>query len=278
MTNAEILQAVSFPVGLRQINYVDDRGESVQIPDRQAVVRTDTGEALSVVSNHYKLMPYREMTEPLLETIDKHGAVLPARTSGIRRDPIRVEAEGRRIWLEATFKNHEIKIGKDVIQPRLVYGNSYDGTTAYKAITGFYQVICTNAGALIKSGLIAGTGSSMISLKHKGRGDEFSFSHVEDHLKMFLDNFGLMSQTLSNLANTTVPIDRAKELLKQYCGERHLKSKGMMVDGEVVLQPESAYAFYARITNYLTLDYRGGQQPMERKASQALQDIIREAR
>lgn len=276
MTKTEILQAVSFPVAMRDVffdNSGKDQRDYEPIPNRKAVVRTDTHQALSIVSNDYKLLPYREMTEPVLEILDKNNAVLPQRTSGIRRDPIRVEAMGRRIWLETTFKGHEVKIGKDVIQPRLVYGNSYDGTLAYRAITGFYQVICTNAGALLKSGLVPGMGQMNISRKHKGRGENLPFNHLEDHLKMFLDNFGLMSQSLASLANTTVPLEKAKEIYMQYVGQRQSDKKPLEPKDQ-----ESAWSFYARITNYLTLDFRGGQAIFEKRAEQALVDIIQEAK
>ena len=269
MTNQEILEAVSFPVGLRQVNYVDDKGDSHQIPDKQAVVRTDTGEALSVVSDQYKLIPYGEVIDPLLNTMRKYCGTLTQRASGVRKDPIRIEQNGKRIWLETTF-NHQITIDKDVILPRVVYGNSYDCTSAFRMITGFYQVKCTNAGALIKPGKLHGFGGGEFSRKHKGRGEEIPFNHVEDHLKKFLDDFGLMTTSLQSLANTTVPLDKAKDIFTKYCGKRYSEKNE--------LAPESAWAFYARITNYTTMDFKGGQRPAERRVDLALREILKEAK
>lgn len=269
MNNQEILQAVSFPVAVRPINYQNPDGTYGEIPDRKAVVLTDTGEALSIVSDQYKLILYKEMIDPLLNTMTKYCGILPERATGVRRDPIRIESKGRRIWLESTF-NHQITIEKDVILPRIVYGNSYDCSSSYRAITGYYQVKCTNAGALLMPGKLHGFGGGMITRRHRGRGEELPFNHVEDHLKKFLDDFGLMTQTLQGLANTTVPLDRAKEIFKKNVGSRFADKHP--------LAPESAWAFYARITNYLTLDYKGGQAMMEKRAAVALQEIITEAK
>lgn len=273
MNQAEILEAVSFPVGLRELAY--RRGTGVlgdviyePLPDRRAVVRLDTGAALSVVSKEYKLFPYRDAVEPLLEHIDKTGGRLIERSYGFRREPMRLEADGRRLWIETTF-NRPVKVGNDLIQPRVVYGNSYDGTTSYRAIMGFFQIKCTNAGALVRPGRgMLGWGGGTFSRKHKGQ-DELPGNMLGDHLSSFLDGFEQQAKQLAAMGGSIVSLERASEIFTEAVGLRFSEKK-IEKDG----QETNAWELYARITNFLSFDFKGGQQPAERRAANSLAQIL----
>lgn len=270
MNSSQILEAVNFPVALRKIAWKDAAGYATDIPDRRAVVRLDTGAAMSVVSDQYKLIPYREAVEPLLEHIDKHGGSLINRTEiprarGVRRQPLRMESDGRRIWIEANFRDG-VTIGKDLILPRVVYGNSYDGTSAYRAIVGFFQVKCTNAGALMRPGKVLGMGHGGISRRHIGPMD-LDHDGVENHLRQFLSSFGDMANTLRGMVNTSVDPYEADKILREYTGQRFAE-KNPADRSEL-----GAWDLYSKVTNYLTMDFKGGQQVSERRAQLALAKI-----
>lgn len=263
--NREVLKAVSFPVEKRKIYFKDGDGMK-QIEGKEAVVRTDTLRALSVVSEQYELVPYQEVVEPILEQIDKHGGTLVTRDFGRRASPVRIEGDGKRVWLEAKF-NDGITIGKDLIVPRLVYGNSYDTTAAVRMIVGFFQVKCTNAGALMTPGEIRGLGSGDLWAQHSKRYKD-ELAKIGPAIKSFLSQFGERADSLRAMANITVDPDKAERIAIQVMGERAL--------GKKPLEPrdhESAWAFYSRITNYLTIDFKGGQQPAESRAAWALAEI-----
>lgn len=270
MNHQQLLEAVNFPVAMRDISY-RHQGVHHDIPGRKAVVRTDTGKPLSVVSDKYKLIPYREAIEPLLEEIQKNGGSLVnrqdiPRARGVRRDPLRLEADGRRIWIEANFKDG-ITIGKDLILPRIVYGNSYDGTSAYRAIVGFFQVKCTNAGALMKPGKVLGFGGNdHVSRRHTG-GEDLDSGAVERHLRNFLQSFGNMGDTLRGMVNSSVDADHADKILREYTGQRFAE-KNPAEKHEL-----GAWDLYSKVTNYLTFDFKGGQQVSERRAQLALAQI-----
>ena len=271
MNQAEILKAVSFPVKMMDAGYKDNLGNWVNIPDRKAIVRTDTHEALAIHSDQYKLIPYQQMVEPLLQQLDSEGGSLVMRQGrGVRQQPLRVESGGRRIWIESSFNDYAIQIGKDRILPRLTYGNSYDGTASYRGIMGFFQVSCTNIGALIKPGALRGFGSMNINRKHIG-GEDIEFSDLGKHIKSFLSNFGNMAESLQGMLNSRVETEKAREIMIEYAGTR-------FVDKHYEDNPVSAWELYAKVTNYLTFDYKGGTQQSERRAALALAQIQQEMR
>lgn len=272
MNSTEILNAVSFPVKMMDAGFKDPFGNWVNIPDRKAVVRMDTGEALAIHSDQYKLIPYVKMVDPLLRQLEDNGGALTVRQGarGKRALPLSVEAGGRRIWIESNFNDYAIQIGKDRILPRLTYGNSYDGTASYRGIMGFFQVSCTNIGALIKPGALKGFGSMNINRRHIG-GEDVEFDDLGKHIKSFLSNFGNMAESLQGMLNSRVETDKAREIMTEYAGSR-------FVDKHYHDDAQSAWELYAKVTNYLTFDYKGGVALSERRAALALAEIQREMR
>ena len=269
--NRQVLEAVSFPVEKRQVYFKGAQGYPNPIPGRQAVVRTDTEQALSIVSDEYKLVPYAEVVEPLLEAVDKQGGKLVERTYGRRASPVRIEGDGKRVWIEATFGGG-IEIGKDLIQPRLVYGNSYDTTSAVRVICGFFQVKCTNAGALMIPGQVRGMGGGSFYAQHHGKWD-LELAKIGDGIKLFLDGFENHAQSLRSMLNMRVPDQVMDQLSIGIIGQRALAKKPLTPQDQ-----ESAWAFYSRLTNYITMDFKGGQQPAERRAAAALKEIMEQMR
>lgn len=269
MTNEEVLKQVSFPVTKRQVYFRDLDAGFVEVHNRMAVVRTDTNQALSVVSKDYRLVPYREVVEPLLEQIDKTGGKLVSRDFGRRSSPVRVEGHGRRVWIEAKF-GHTYKIGADEIQPRIVYGNSYDTSSAVRMICGFFQIKCTNAGALMMPGKVKGLDGGAFYAQHSGR-YELELGQIGESLQGFLGRFDEHAAKLAVLADAQLKPEKGMEIAMKYLGERALAKKPLVQQDH-----HTAWALYSRITNHLTIDFKGGQQPAESRAASALRDILQE--
>lgn len=272
MNEFDIMEAVSFPVKMMDAGFKDNLGNWVNIPDRKVIVRTDSWKPMGIHSDQYKLIPYEGVVRPLLMNLGANGAQLTTRQGrGIRCSPLRVEGEGKRIWIESAFPDHQIRIGNDLILPRLVYGNSYDGTASYRGIMGFFQVSCTNIGALIKPGALKGFGGGFnINRRHIG-GEDIEPADIGKHIKSFLASFGNMAESLQGMLNSRVTTEKAREIMTTYAGSR-------FVDKHYRDDAQSAWELYAKVTNYLTFDYKGGTQVSERRAALALAEIQREMR
>ncbi len=268
MNTLEVLKEVSFPVKMFPAGYreIEEGGEWRSIPTRRVLVRTDTMTPLAVHSDQYKLIPYQDMVLPLLEHLDKNGGSLVSRIGrGKRLRAVSLESEGRRLWIEANFKNMGIDIGADKILPRVVYGNSYDGTASYRAIVGFFQVNCTNIGALMKPGRVLGMGGTQVySKRHIGA--ELEQNQLGDHLSGFLQNFEQLGGTLRAMANSVVEEAEAKKIYEENVGIRFSEKNPVKLSWP-------AWELYSKITNYLTFDFKGGVAVSERRAQVALAQI-----
>ena len=58
-----------FPVSLRPVSYLAPDRVYRQVPNRFAVVRDDTGEALSVVSERYTFVPHQQLLSVMEEAV-----------------------------------------------------------------------------------------------------------------------------------------------------------------------------------------------------------------
>jgi hypothetical protein len=100
MTNLNPLldPSINFPVELRDIGAINPQGSEVfttvpsepgvalkfgldRIPNRKAVVRTDTNQILNVVSDRYKLVTHPEAFAPILEAVEQLG--LPVKKASV---------------------------------------------------------------------------------------------------------------------------------------------------------------------------------------------------
>jgi hypothetical protein len=177
-----------------------------------------------------------------------------------------MEGNGKRIWIESKFEDRAITIGTDRIMPRLMYGNSYDGTLCHRLMAGFFQINCTNIGAVIRPGRIQGFGGLQLNQRHIG-GHDVNIDGIGHHIAEFLDAFPSFAERMNGMANTRVDKDSAMKLLEKYTGCRFTEKN------QIDSQDVSAWDLYAKITNYLTFDYKGGVGPSEKRASQALIDV-----
>jgi len=115
------------------------------------IVREDTGEILSCMTDDYRLVSNTQLIDTALPVLEKEGAELRE---------VSVFSEGRRTLWRFTFPNVKVKVDKgDLLNPEVVIINSYDGTAEIKATGGAYRMICSN-------GLIIGTIISMTKNKH----------------------------------------------------------------------------------------------------------------
>jgi len=130
----EVLEKIDFPVSLRPAMYVDKDGELKQGVGQQ-VVREDTNQSLSFVSDTYGLLTHGQCLAPVVRALDGMNFKIKA---------LRMDGQGRRVLVHAiSEKTWNIGQGDDVALS-LYFANSYDRAQALKAYFGGFRFICSN--------------------------------------------------------------------------------------------------------------------------------------
>lgn len=98
-----------------------------------ATVREDTGTALGVVGERYRIVQNSEAFSFVDHLL---GSAINFETAGSLHG-------GRRVWVLATLPEH-VQVGGDAVRPYLLLMNSHDGSTALVAATTPVRVVCQN--------------------------------------------------------------------------------------------------------------------------------------
>jgi hypothetical protein len=164
-----------FPTALRPLYYhASDSFHSV--PARVAIVREDTQEVISVVSNRYTFVPHQR----ILDLVEQ--AIKPLDVGPVPRG-IYVDRHGAR--MRALFKFPALTqpvLDGDEICPCLKIQNTYDGTSRIAIHIGAFRFVCTNL-AVGGGGVFAGGFMSV----HAG---EIPIEKVAEQLSSYLVEFG----------------------------------------------------------------------------------------
>lgn len=163
-----------FPITLKPIYIEHEEGFGI-VPKRLAVVREDTGKAISVVSDRYSLVRHDELLTAVGQA-----------TQGLDVGPvprgIYVDRGGAR--MRALFKFPALAEpvrGRDSICPCIKLENSYDGTSRITAHIGSFRFVCTNL-AVGGGGVFAGGFMSV----HAG---EIPVEQLAEQLTRYLGGF-----------------------------------------------------------------------------------------
>ncbi|WP_066342495.1 DUF932 domain-containing protein [Azohydromonas lata] len=110
-----------------------DRIEAME--GRDVLYRSDSGSALSVVSNGYYVVQPGEVLDFFGKLAQAGGFVLE--TAGALSD-------GKRVWGLAKVNDGAPVVGQDTVRPYLLLATSYDGTMATTAKFTAIRVVCHN--------------------------------------------------------------------------------------------------------------------------------------
>ncbi|MFZ5440482.1 MAG: DUF932 domain-containing protein [Myxococcota bacterium] len=127
----------------RAAGFYDVREEAVRlangriIPGRKALVRTDTGAPLAVVSENYGVVQFSEVAETLVAAAKGTGAIF--HTAGLLGE------DGSRGWLLAELpKTIKVKGDKSEIRPYLLGTAAHDGRNGVVLKNVATRVVCQN--------------------------------------------------------------------------------------------------------------------------------------
>lgn len=102
--------------------------------EHKFIVREDTEQVLSCMSNEYKLVTNQEVFEKSSEVIKEFEGTLTE---------TKIFGNGARARWRYRFPQ-TIKVGEDDMHPEIIMGNSYDGTSQVYMMMGAYRLVCSN--------------------------------------------------------------------------------------------------------------------------------------
>ena len=226
-----------FPVILEPVFY--RRAGSVEpVPNRVAVVRQDTGQALAVVSDRYVLVPHQRILDLVRE------AIAPLEIGPVPRG-VYVDRGGAR--MRAIFKFPALArpvIGNDQICPCLKIQNTYDGTTRISVHIGAFRFVCTNL-AVGGGGVFAGGFMSV----HAG---EIPIEEAAKQLALYLDGFESIVELYRFWAGKPLDQEDLDDLLAQW----PKRSAGAVRDEVAKRPPSTVYDAYNAATRHATHEMR----------------------
>ena len=113
-----------------------------QFNDAKVLFRSDSGDALSVVSNRYQVVQPSEVLEFYRDLVDIGGFELE--TAGVLKG-------GRKIWALARTGQETMLKGNDLVKGYLLLATACDGTLATTAQFTSVRVVCNNTLAIATS-------------------------------------------------------------------------------------------------------------------------------
>lgn len=153
-TAAEAIEGagLDYDAELTRMVTVDD----IPVPDRMAVVRSDTRQILGTVGKSYRPVQNRECFG-FLDALVADGR-LRYHTAGAL-------GQGERVWMLAKLPNDiRVKGSDDITEKYLLLSNSHDGTSALRVYFTPIRVVCANTLSIAEQG----SRSLGVSIIHKG--------------------------------------------------------------------------------------------------------------
>ena len=132
-----LLRSAIFPVmEIPAIGSPEGVGEMINSTGYKFIVREDTGDVLSCMTDEYKLVTN--------ETVLNHANPIIEKSGGKVKE-VRMFANGAKTTLKWHFPNEKVNIGKNEdLTPEIIINNSYNGTSGLNILAGAFRLVCTN--------------------------------------------------------------------------------------------------------------------------------------
>jgi len=193
------LEQSLFPVSQFDAAYFKD-GKEHESTGYKMIVRDDTNEVLSCVTDKYKLVTNKQVLDKVIPTIDENGGQL---------SETRIFGKGARSLWKFTFPDTKVEIAKnDFVNPSLIINNSYDTSKEASVLSGAFRLVCEN-------GMVIGWTLSRRRNRHIIWNDE-----LEDMDEIVIDAIAGIKQVFDNefpkLINTELKKSDISKLIKMF--------------------------------------------------------------
>ncbi len=221
--------------------------------DQKVLYRSDTKEALSVVSQRYQVVQPKEVLEFYRDLTDVSGYQLE--TAGVLKG-------GKKFWALAKTGQSTALKGNDQVNGYLLLATSCDGTLATTATPTTVRVVCNNTLSIAVNGA-----SQAIKVPHSTR---FDSQAVKQHLGIAVSQYDAFMYRMKTLAERKVKSHEAMNyFLRVMCdvqpgnvdsaalaNERALKRVQALYDGqgkgaELDAAKNTAWGLLNAVTEYV---------------------------
>lgn len=107
----------------------------IQVPNRKAIYRSDTGACLGIAGEGYEIFQNQEMVE-IMDSIAKDSPMEYEVAGGL--------GAGERVWILASIKDLNFNIKGDEVKQYLTIKSSHDGSSALDIHPTTIRVVCAN--------------------------------------------------------------------------------------------------------------------------------------
>ena len=173
--------------------------------DAKVLFRSDTGNALSVVSNRYQEVQPREVLEFYRDLVDLGGFELE--TAGVLKG-------GKKLWALARTGEETLLKGGDLVKGYLLLATACDGSLATTAQFTSVRVVCNNTLALA-----TGDSTGAIKVPHSTK---FDADKVKQQLGISSGHWKQFIKRIRSLADRPVHPFEARRYLVEVLGDPEL--------------------------------------------------------
>lgn len=181
---------------------IGNLGTIHSFPEHKVLYRSDSKEALSVVSKRYQVVQPREVLEFYRDLTERSGYELE--TAGVLKG-------GRKLWALARTGQSAALKGNDVVNGYLLLATSCDGTLATTATPTTVRVVCNNTLSIAVNGA-----SQAIKVPHSTR---FNPQAVKQQLGIAVSQWDDFMYRMRMLAERKVQDREAKDFLRSVLSE-----------------------------------------------------------
>ena len=163
------------------------------------IVREDTGQVLSCMTDEYKLIKNEEIIDKAMPIIKDRGGVLVEEN---------LFGDGARTSWKWKFPEIEVDVGdNDLMNPTISLNNSYDGSSEASALAGCFRIICSN-------GLVIGVTLGQGSTRHSIWSKKNNFEEIVGSVLNGVEN--VFKTDFKELINTEVNKNDVAKLIKLF--------------------------------------------------------------
>lgn len=179
-------------------NTIGNLGTIHSYPDQKVLYRSDTKEALSVVSKRYQVVQPHDVLEFYRDLTEASGYELE--TAGVLKG-------GRKLWALAKTGQSTTLKGNDVVNGYLLLATSCDGTLATTATPTTVRVVCNNTLTIAVNGA-----SQAIKVRHSTRFDPIA---VKMQLGIAVSQWDDFMYQMRTLVSRKVKSHEVKDYLRR---------------------------------------------------------------
>ena len=179
-----------------------------EVAGYRAIVRSDTGESISVMGDRYQIVQPRQVIEFFRDLTESQGWHL--HTAGVLDG-------GRKLWALAKNGTTGEVVPGDRVNANLLLATSLDGSTATVAGMTDIRVVCANTlGMARRAGLKGyGAGKQAARVSHRSI---FDADSVKQQIGVARDVFAERMEQYAKLAKLEIGTTEARDILREIFG------------------------------------------------------------